>query len=78
MATTPVFLPGKSHGEQSQAGYSPVQLKKNIHFLNVSFKSAFSISSFIFIKRLCSSNSLSAIRLVSSVYLRLLCFSHQS
>ena len=23
MATTPVFLPGKSHGEKSLAGYSP-------------------------------------------------------
>ena len=23
MATTPVFLPGKSHGKRSQVGYSP-------------------------------------------------------
>ena len=23
MATTPVFLPGKSHGQRSLAGYSP-------------------------------------------------------
>ena len=23
MATNPVFLPGKSHGQRSQAGYSP-------------------------------------------------------
>ena len=38
----------------------------------LSFKSAFSHSSFIFIKRLFSSSSLSAIRVVSSAYLRLL------
>ena len=39
----------------------------------LSFKPTFSLSSFIFIKRLFSS-SLSAIRVVSSVYLRLLIF----
>ena len=38
------------------------------------FKPAFSLSSFILIKRFFSSSSLSAIRLVSSVYLRLLIF----
>ena len=38
------------------------------------FKPAFSLSSFIFIKRLFSFTSLSAIRVVSSVYLRLLIF----
>ena len=42
-------------------------------FLNVEFKSIFSLSSFTFIKRLFSS-SLSAIRVVSSAYLRLLIF----
>ena len=40
----------------------------------LSFKPAFSLSSFPFIKRLFSSSSLSAIRVVSSLYLRLLIF----
>ena len=40
----------------------------------LSFKSAFSLSSFNFIKRLFSSSLLSAIRVVSSAYLRLLIF----
>ena len=40
----------------------------------LSFKPAFSPSSFTFIKRLFSSSSLSAIRVVSSAYLRLLIF----
>ena len=35
------------------------------------FKPAFSLSSFLFIKKLCSSSSLSAIRVTSSTYLRL-------
>ena len=39
-----------------------------------SFKPVFSLSSFIFTKRLFSSSSLSAIRVVSSAYLRLLVF----
>ena len=43
-------------------------------FLILSFKPAFSLSSFIFIKRLFSSSSLSAIRLLSSPYLRLMIF----
>ena len=42
-------------------------------FLNVEFKPTFSISSFTFIKRLFSS-SLSAVRVVSFAYLRLLIF----
>jgi len=46
----------------------------DLHFLNLSFKPDFSLSSFILIKRLFSSSSLSAIRVVSSVYLRLLIF----
>jgi len=29
MATTPVLLPGKSHGQRSLAGYSPWQFQKN-------------------------------------------------
>ena len=43
-------------------------------FLMLSFKLAFSLSSFILIKRFFSSSSLSAMRLVSSAYLRLLIF----
>ena len=43
-------------------------------FLMLIFKPAFSFSSFTFIKRLFSSSSLSAIRVVSSAYLRLLIF----
>ena len=40
----------------------------------LSFKPTFSLSSFTFIKRLFSSSSLCAIRMVSSAYLRLLIF----
>ena len=43
-------------------------------FWMLSFTPAFSLSSFTFIKRLFSSSSLSAIRVVSSAYLRLLIF----
>jgi len=43
-------------------------------FWMLSFKPTFSLSSFIFIKRLLSSSSVSAIRVVSSAYLRLLIF----
>ena len=43
-------------------------------FWMLSFKPIFSLSSFTFIKRLFSSSSLSAIRVVSSAYLRLLIF----
>ena len=43
-------------------------------FWMLSFKPTFSLSSFTFIKRLFSSSSLSAIRVVSSLYLRLLIF----
>ena len=46
----------------------------DLHFWTLSFKPSFSHSSFNFIKRLFSSFSLSAIRVVSSVYLRLLIF----
>ena len=42
--------------------------------LMLSFRPTFSLSSFTFIKRLFSSSSLSAIRVVSSAYLRLLIF----
>ena len=43
-------------------------------FWMLSFKPTFSLPSFTFIKRLFSSSSLSAIRVVSSAYLRLLMF----
>ena len=43
-------------------------------FLMLNFKPAFSFSSFTFIKRLFSSSSLSAIRVGSSAYLKLLVF----
>ena len=43
-------------------------------FWMLSYKPMFSLSSFTFIKRLFSSSSLSAIRVVSSAYLRLLVF----
>ena len=43
-------------------------------FWMLSFKPSFSLSSFTFIKRLFSSSSLSAIRVVSPAYLRLLIF----
>ena len=46
----------------------------NLCFWMLSFKPAFSPSSFTFIKRLSSSSLLSAIRVVSSAYLRLLIF----
>jgi len=45
-----------------------------IVFCMLSFKPTFSLSSFIYIKRLFSFSSLSAIRVVSSAYLRLLIF----
>ena len=47
-------------------------------FWMLSFKPTFSFSSFTFIKRLFSSSSLSAIRVVSSAYLDYWYFSHQS
>ena len=46
----------------------------DLSFLMLSFKPRFSLSSFTFIKRLFSSSSLSAIRVVSFAYLRLLIF----
>ena len=45
-----------------------------LSFLNVELKPTFSLSSFHSIKRLFTSSSLSAIRVVSSAYLRLLIF----
>ena len=54
--------------------WSDVTRCHDLRFLNVEFKPTFSLSSFTFIKRLFSSSSLSAIRVVSSAYLRLLIF----
>ena len=47
---------------------------RDLRFLNVEFKPAFSLSSFTSIKRLFSSSLISAIRVLSSAYLRLLIF----
>ena len=49
----------------------------NLIFVMLSFKSAFSFSSFTLIKRLFSSSSLSAIRVILSAYLRCWYFSRQ-
>ena len=49
-----------------------------LHFSVLSFKPAFSLSYFTFIKKLFSFSLLSAIGMVSSAYLRLLTFSLQS
>ena len=46
----------------------------DLSFLNVEFKPVFSLSSFTFIKRLFRSSLVSAIRVVSSAYLKLLIF----
>ena len=47
---------------------------RDLSFWVLSLKSDFSLSSFTFIKRLFSSSSLSAIRIISFVYLRLFIF----
>ena len=46
----------------------------DLRFWMLSFKPTFSCSTFTFLKRLFSSSSLSALRVVSSAYLRLLIF----
>ena len=46
----------------------------DLHFLNVEFKPDVSLSSFTFIKRLFSFSSCSAMRMVTSAYLKLLIF----
>ena len=60
----PIYLPW-NHGTRSH----------DLHFWMSSFKPVFSLSCFTFIKRLFSPSSLSAIWVLSSVYLRLLLFS---
>ena len=54
--------------------WSDVNGCHDLSFLMLSFNPAFSLFSFTFIKRLFSFSSLSAIRVVSSVHLRLLVF----
>ena len=55
--------------------FSHWKLEKKVNLCRIlSFKPTFSVSSFTFIKRLFSSSSLSATRVVSSAYLRLLIF----
>ena len=53
--------------------YNPFLLTEKLRY-SLSFKPTFSLSTFTFIKRLFSSSSLSALRVVSSAYLRLLIF----
>ena len=69
--TTSTFSPSICH---EVMGQDPIVLV----FLIWSFKLAFPLCSFTLIKRFFSSFSLSAIRVVSSAYLRLLYFSWQS
>ena len=57
----PIYLP-----------WSDGTRRHDLNFWMLSFKPVFSLSSFTFIKRLLSSSSLSAIRVVTSAYLRLL------
>ena len=51
--------------------WGQMQWSESVYWM-LSFKPTFSLSSFTFIKRLFSSSSLSAIRVVSSAYLKLL------
>ena len=59
----PIYLPWSD-----ETGYH------DLSFLNAEFQDSFFTSSFTLIKRLFSSSSLSAFRVVSSAYLRLLVF----
>ena len=60
--------------ENSLSLFPLLQVAMIFDFLMLSFKPAFSLSSFNFFKRFFSSSLLSAIRVVSSAYLRLLIF----
>ena len=71
---TLVLLPGKSHGRRRLVGHSPWGHKESDTTERLYFLSFFSFSSFTFIKRLFHFPSLSATRVVPSVYLRLLIF----
>ena len=82
MATITIFSDfGVQENSLSLFPLFPVYLPRSdgtgcpdLSFLNVKFKPTFSLSSFIFIKRLFNSSLLSAIRVGSSAYLRLLIF----
>ena len=65
----PIYLPWSDGTRCHDLSFWNVELYRML-----SFKPTFSLSSFTFIKRLFSSSSLSAIRVVSSAYLRLLIF----
>ena len=54
--------------------WEPKKMKSDTVFTFLKFKSAFSLSSLTFIKKLFSSSSLSSIKVVLSAYLRLLIF----
>ena len=79
--TSGVILEPKKIKSATVSIFSPIYLPwsdgngcHDLSFLMLSFKPAFSLSSFTFIKRLFSSSLLSAIRMMSSAYLRLLIF----
>ena len=65
--TVSTFFPSICHEVMTWCAMS-------LSFLMLSFKPAFSLSSFTLIKKLFTSSSLSAIRVASSAYLRLLIF----
>ena len=72
-----ILEPKVSHCFHCLPIYLPLSDETNALFLvfwMLSFKPTFSLSSFTFIKRLFSSSSLSAIRVMSPAYLRLLIF----
>ena len=76
---TLVFLPEKSHGQRSLIGHSSkghkeLDMTELSFFFNFEFQASFFTLLFQLIKRLFSSSSLSAIRVVPSAYLRLLIF----
>ena len=64
----PIYLPW-SDGTDAMISFPMILV-----FWMLSFQATFSLSSFTFIKRLFSSSSLSALRVVSSAYLRWLLF----
>ena len=71
------FMGSQRVGHNWGTNTTPFAMKSSMilaFFWMLSFKPAFSLSSFTFIKRLFCSSSLSAIRVVSSAYLKLLIF----
>ena len=78
-----VILEPKKIKYANVSTFSPIYLPQSdgtrchgLSFWMLSFKPAFLLSSFILIKRLLNSSSLSAIRVESSAFLQLLTFSH--